>query len=154
MHEIEGRVSRDILQDGALLLAGNRIPAHVRDADRRPAFLQMLVETHAAAFDKAEGRRVVLVAVGHHDLAAEADPKQGPARRDDIAQHGVEAGILKVAHGLSGSAHAGENHAVRAVHDGGIGSDGAGNAQMIERAAHAGLVPRLVVKDGKHSSSR
>ena len=42
----------------------------------------------------------------------------------------------------------------RVVHGGGIGSDDAGNAQMIERAAHAGLVPRLVVKDGKHSSSR
>lgn len=127
---------------------------HVGNADGRALLFQPFVEAHAAAFHEAESPRVVLLAALHHDLAAQTDAEQGTARGNDVPQHRVEAGILKMAHGLSGRAHAGENHAGGPVHDGGVGGDGAGNAQMIERAAHAGLVPRLVVEYRKHSSSR
>ena len=60
------------------------------------------------------------------------------------------AGILKVAHGLSGRAHAGEDHALGGKYGRRVGRDLGRNAQRTQRTQNAGLVSRLVVENGKH----
>lgn len=114
MHEIKGRVFRDAVEQDAGAPVQERIPAHVRDADRHTGLVQhSLVKSYAFPAHQSKGRRIVLVAAVQHDLTSEADAQQRTSRCHDIAQNGVKAGLPQLAHGLSRSTHSRKNDSGR-----------------------------------------
>ena len=113
-------------------------------------FLHMIGEAHAAAGHDAQGAHVVLFAVLQQDLAAQADAQQGLAFGHGTAQHAVQTGGGQGLHGLPGGAHTGKDDALGLLQFRRIGGDAAGDAQMFQRAAHAGLVACLVFENGEH----
>lgn len=146
--EVEGRLVRKLLEQRRPMLDADRVPADVRDSQRRD------LEPDHPTLDQAQPRVLaVLLARLGEQLHSQADAENRPSGSDQSGERVGESALVEAAHPGAERANSRQDQPFRPLRGDGIGDELGVELEEGEGVHHRSQVSHAVVDDADHGPS-